>query len=89
MKKNGTFLVVIIWIMFIFILPFLTFWLGYLDGIIIKFVIGDIFCKGINTIFKIDIVKDQLPLIVGTITMIVVSISALWHYTSLKVNVNS
>lgn len=58
-------------IIFIIILPFLCFWLGYFDGWLAKILIGNVLTNGLNTMFHVDYFnKDMLPLMGGTLAWI-------------------
>lgn len=51
-------------VIFIFIAPWLCFWIAYFGGWIAKITIGNYLVQGLHFI-HIDIVKDQIPLLAG------------------------
>ena len=51
-------------IIFIFVAPWLYFWIAYLGGWIAKITIGNYLIQGLHFI-HIDIAKDQIPLLAG------------------------
>lgn len=76
MKKNelsglGCFGLIVLLIVFIFILPFLIFWCGYIDGYIASVVVGKQLCEGLNILFNTNYFEpDKLPLMTGAIAWI-------------------
>lgn len=53
---------------FIFIGPWLTFWIGYLGGWVAEVTVGDSLCRGLNTLFNTTyFTKDMLPLMGGAL----------------------
>lgn len=58
-------------ILWVIILPFLLFWLGYFDGWLAKLVIGDVLTRGLNTVFNTTyFTKDMLPIMGGVLAWI-------------------
>lgn len=52
----------------IIILPFISFWLAYFGGWLCSLVIGDILCKGFNTLFNTSyFTKDMIPICAATL----------------------
>lgn len=48
--------------------PFMDFWLAYFGGWIASLTIGDILCKGLNSLFQTThFTKEMLPLFAGTL----------------------
>lgn len=59
---------IILWVV---ILPFLLFWLGYFNGWLAKLIVGDALIRGFNTLFNTTyFTKDMLPIIGGTLAWI-------------------
>ena len=67
-KKAG---LVIIPLMVLLILfgGVLYFWCGYLDGLILKWLIGDWIVKAFN-VFNLNVSKDQIPLAFALIGLV-------------------
>lgn len=48
--------------------PFIGFWLAYFGGWIASLTIGDILCRGLNSLFQTThFTKEMLPLFAGTL----------------------
>ena len=69
MKRDNLYKVLIFFIIFFLIEPFLFFWLGYFVGWIAKITIGKVLIEGLNLV-HISIALNQIPLLAGTLSWI-------------------
>lgn len=67
-----TILIVICTFIFtIIISPFICFGVGYLEGLLLQFTIGEPFITGINLLFHTNFTKYNLPLLFGSLSILI------------------
>jgi len=69
MKRDNLYKVLIFFIIFFLIEPFLFFWFGYFVGWIAKITIGKVLIEGLSLV-HISIALNQIPLLAGTLSWI-------------------
>ena len=70
MFKNQSFWFILLLIFIItFLSPFFCFCLGWMIGLLIRFIFGEVFIQGLS-LFNLNITYDQIPLFCGVLGVI-------------------